>query len=345
MRVSIIDRNTIIKGLRIAIILSLIILSILILLTLDVEKLLELIQNTKPIYLLILILMILFNWIFAGLQIKLLVTTVGSRLSLLESISVYLSGAFVSNVTPFATGGGPFQVYFLHNKGVNIGQSSMIILIQFVLRLFFFGLITPIFFIFFNWTIIPGEIPLYLYYIAFCFALLFSILIMMFILVPGITDAIIKWIFKHEKINNYVKKSRKAKKILVKGRKELKEFRLSFVILSRNKGRLLLAGLYTIIYWSLIFLIIPIISLGLGLKPYFLRSYFIQGIYYLILPFMPTPGASGIAEIGFATLFMAYIPRALLGLFTFTWRIITFYSILLVGGIITLKEIGRDGII
>jgi len=56
---------------------------------------------------------------------------------------------------------------------------------------------------------------------------------------------------------------------------------------------------------------------------------------------MPTPGASGTAEVGFASLFSFFVPLYLLGLFVGAWRLIVFYFNLFIGAIILLLEIKK----
>ncbi len=342
--VNIADKKTILRGLRFAIVISLAISALIILITMDKSSLKQIITDIKKEYIFYIIVIMLLNWVFAGLRLKTLVETIDGNISLKDSIVIYLSGAFVSNVTPFATGGGPFQIYFLHKKGVNVGKSSTAIVIQFVLRLFYLGLLTPIFIIFFNKNISSGVLPNYLFYMAFGFGVLVSIAIIILILVPSITGKLINLIFKIRKLKNFLRNSHKAKRWLVKARSELREFRNSLEVMSRYKGRLCLAGVYTALYWSTIFLVIPLILKGLGLESYIFRSYVMQTIFYLVLPYTPLPGASGLAEVGFASIFVAFIPGNLIGLVTFAWRLFTFYLILLVGGFFALREISKKRI-
>jgi uncharacterized protein (TIRG00374 family) len=57
---------------------------------------------------------------------------------------------------------------------------------------------------------------------------------------------------------------------------------------------------------------------------------------------MPTPGGSGVAEVGFASLFSFFVPLHLLGLFVGVWRLIVFYFNLCIGAIILLTEIKKS---
>jgi len=122
---------------------------------------------------------------------------------------------------------------------------------------------------------------------------------------------------------------------------EIKEFHKSFSLLEENWIKLLLSTLYTIIFWGTFFLVAPLILLGFNLHFNFSHVLVMQVIFYFILPFMPTPGGSGTAEVGFASLFSFFVPLHLLGLFVGTWRFIVFYFNLCIGAIVLLVEIKR----
>lgn len=74
-----------------------------------------------------------------------------------------------------------------------------------------------------------------------------------------------------------------------------------------------------------------------------MEAYIMQTLIYLVLPFFPTPGASGVAELGVASLFIAFIPGNYLGIVVFGWRFFTFYLLLIPGGILCLREISKGG--
>jgi len=128
--------------------------------------------------------------------------------------------------------------------------------------------------------------------------------------------------------------------LIVKGREELREFHKSMELLAHHKLKVLLAIISTVVYWSSLFLIIPVILKGLGYEPYYLKSYVMQTIFNMVIPYMPTPGASGVAEVAFASIFISFIPKGIIGIVTFLWRFITFYFILIIGGFFALRELG-----
>ncbi len=332
------------SGLRLAVIISLLFSAAIIFFTIDENSLQKVLESLSFKYIIYLLLIYAGYWLFSGLRLAIMVNTVGGKIGLWDGIKVALSGAFVSNVTPFATGGGPFQIYFLHKKGVNLGKSSTVVVFQFVLRIFFFGLSIPFYYIFFRSAIDSGAIPDTFFYLALILGFVFSFFLLILILVPSITNGLLKNLFKMKFVRKIFKKSHKAKKLLVKGKRELEDFRHSLRVMSRYKSRLFLAFLCTIAYWIFLFSIMPVILMALGLEPNFMKAFVMQTIYFLIIPFMPTPGASGIAEMSIASIFASFMPSSLIGFVTFAWRLVTFYLVLLVGGIIAFREFYKGSI-
>jgi hypothetical protein len=337
-----IDRKTVFKGLRVAVVLSLLISAIIIVITIDEDTLGRVLESMDMKYLWIILGLILLNITAAGLRLRVMISTVDKTLSLIDCMIIHISGAFVSNVTPFASGGGPFQIYFLHKKGVNVGKASTAVVTNFLLRLFYFGILTPIFLIFFNDYISAGVIPDYLFYLAFSMGVLISAGIILLTLVPKIGDRLTDYILHINKINKFIRRSYRAKRWLVKSRRELRDFRKSLGLLRQNKKGLFWGAFYTIVFWSSLFMIMPVVLMSFGAEPHFFQAYIMQTIFYLMLPYTPTPGASGVAEIGFASLFVAFIPSDIVGLVTFGWRLFTFYTILVIGGIFALREISKS---
>ncbi|MFW6022492.1 MAG: lysylphosphatidylglycerol synthase transmembrane domain-containing protein [Halanaerobiaceae bacterium] len=339
-KTNIVDAAAVFKGLKIAISLSLLFSAILILMTLDKAAFIKAVDSINIITILKVIILILINFIAAGLKFKIMVSATGNYISLYTGVKLYLAGAFISNVTPMATGGGPFQIYFLHKRGINLGQGTMVILTQFILRIFFFTTGSLVFFVFFKDYISPGILPGYLFYIAFGVGFLITISLIIFSIVPGISEALINLLFKINFIRKFVTKHYKIKKLIAKGRLELREFHQSMELLIEHKMKVFWTAVSTIIYWTAIFMIIPVILMGMGYEPYFFKAYVMQTIFNLIIPYMPTPGASGIAEVGFASIFISFIPRGIIGIVTFMWRFATFYLILVIGGFYAIRELG-----
>ena len=336
------DAGKAIKGLKIAIGLSLLFSAIVVLATFDEEAFLKAISSLSPLIILEILILLAINYITAGMEVKIMVKATGNSLSLQEGIKSFLVSSFASNVTPIASGGGPFQIYFLHKRGISLGQATTVVLAKFVLRSFYFSFSSLFFLLFFNDLISPGALPDKVFYICIILGFLIAVGIIAFCISPDLINYIIKSLFRFKKVRNLVRKNYGLKRLLVRGRKELREFHHSMELLAQHKKSLLLAACCTFLYWSSLFLIVPVILRGLGYEPNFFQSYIMLTIFNLIIPYMPTPGASGMAELGFASIFVSFIPKGIIGLVTFLWRFASFYLILIIGGFFTFRELGWE---
>ncbi|TDX49192.1 lysylphosphatidylglycerol synthase transmembrane domain-containing protein [Orenia marismortui] len=336
-----IDKATIKKGLKLSLIVSILALVLLFAFTIN-EDTINKIKKLNHFYLLLAIVVNILMWVVGGLRIKLIANALEEEISLKFAVQTFLVGAFVSNVTPFASGGGPFQVLLLHRKGISLGKSSTVIIVQFVLRLLFFSFLSPLFFFLFSDLINPGIIPSSIFNSLIIISLVISAIIVYFIWQPDK----IKVIAKSLKKLNFLKvlmKSERANSLLDKLYKEMEEFHDSLWELTKyKKTSLIWAAFFTVVFWVLFFIIAPIILLGLGAKPFFVQAFVTQTIFYLILPYIPTPGGSGVAEFGFATLFSSFVPAGLIGLLAILWRFLTFYLVIIIGGIILFKMIAKS---
>lgn len=109
-----------------------------------------------------------------------------------------------------------------------------------------------------------------------------------------------------------------------------------------RKGRLALAFLATLFTMGFYFLLAPVLLRGLGITDVPLTKAMALGmaIAYL-LPFVPTPGASGFAEVVSSALFLTVCPKRLLGVYVLLWRFLTFYIGVMLGATVILRMLRR----
>jgi uncharacterized protein (TIRG00374 family) len=73
---------------------------------------------------------------------------------------------------------------------------------------------------------------------------------------------------------------------------------------------------------------------ALGLPAHFVDVLLVQTLITFLLYFAPTPGASGLAEMLSAAVMSIYVPRELLGSYTFIWRFINSYATVIFGALL-----------
>jgi len=257
---------------------------------------------------------------------------------------VYYISNFAGGITPFLSGTLPTQIY-LFNKDIKnkmtLGKATMVATIMPLIKTLVFTIFTPIIFFIFKRTITNYTI---LSTILINGAILISLFFLfLFFLAIKYPEKMIKIILKIQNFPYILKFSKKdtVLRFFNKVILEIKEYHKSFYLLKENWIKLLLSTLYTIIFWGTLFLVAPLLLWGFNLNFNFSHVLVMQVIFYFILPFMPTPGGSGTAEAGFASLFSFFVSLHLLGLFVGTWRFIVFYFNLFIGAIVLLVEIKK----
>ncbi len=295
-------------------------------------------------YLFLSLILMVFAAVIDAFRIKMVVEAVKEKITFTEALKVYYISNFAGGITPFFSGTLPTQIY-LFNKNIKnkmtLGKATMIATIMPLTKTLVFSIFTPIIFFSFKRTITNYTIlSAILIYGAILISLFF---LSLFFLAVKYPDKMLGIIFKIQHLPCILKFSKKEQilRLLDRVTLEIEEFHKSFSLLRENWIKLLLSILYTIIFWGAFLLIAPLLLWGFDLSFNFAHVLVMQAIFYFILPFMPTPGGSGTAEVGFASIFSFFVPLHLLGLFVGAWRFIVFYFNLCIGAIVLLVEIKR----
>jgi len=297
----------------------------------------------RPIYLFLALGLIILEWLLEALRIQKIVHALGSSVTYRKILKISLIGSFFSKITPFDTGGEPFQIYLLHkDRGLTLGESTAVIMIKTLLGHFsrlFLGMLLPFLVIFFwkQWlfttktarTLVNIGIFIYLGFISF----------LLFITLKPQTVKRIIFYLLHRQIFLRFSPS-KAKEWLTKLSRTIDDFKQAKQkILTTHPADLVMIGFLSLLCWTLIILLPVILLYGMGVHSPIMQTLAIAIIFYLATAYAPTPGSSGAAELGFAALFSVLVPKPLLGIFVLIWRVFSYYAGLLVGGFLTLREI------
>ncbi|WP_231593698.1 lysylphosphatidylglycerol synthase transmembrane domain-containing protein [Methanosarcina siciliae] len=70
-----------------------------------------------------------------------------------------------------------------------------------------------------------------------------------------------------------------------------------------------------------------------------LLAFAAQVLLAIVMVILATTGASGVAELGAASIFSAFINASIIGVTIIAWRSLTYYMNLLLGGVMSLKMI------
>ena len=251
-----------------------------------------------------------------------------------SAVILLLRTQFVNAITPFATGGQPYQVYYLNKEGVRSSTSTSIILENFIvyqIALVFLGIVAMMCNFFFH--IFPHN-DILTHLITLGFVINTVVIIVSFIVAFGkkISKKIINFgINILSKLR--IVKDKEAK--LEKWNESITNFHKSAKVLMNDK-KLFFSMIFVNLVALSILYIIPVFvlyaagnfnSVNVGLA-------IIASAYVMLIgSFVPIPGGTGGLEYGFIKFYGFFIQGSLLSATMLIWRFITYYFGLIVGAV------------
>ena len=284
--------------------------------------------------------LILVLFVLEGLRIRLLVYMLGrgQRLTLWNAVQVFLFTFFFASVTPFASGEWPAHIYALNREGLSVGESSAVTATR--------ALITRLIFTFtavFLLVVFRGKpVPVF-YNRIYLYAVSVSILTALFLFIilrkTFLLNRLLQRICSQNRVKHWLAESPSGKKAYFVVERELRAFLHTARSFNRLKaGDLLLIILLSLAYWFCFFSVAPLILLGLEQQVPYLQALIWQFVIQMVIVYLPLPGGSGVAELGLAGLFVLFVHPSVIGIFVVVWRLLTYYLLLLCGGVIALGK-------
>lgn len=240
----------------------------------------------------------------------------------MAAVRIALTWDFASAVTPSTIGGAPVATFAMTREGIQLGQSSAIMLYSVLLDQFWYAMAVPILLISgFYFQVLPAEIGLvgnvtmtliYIGLLAYGAVLAYGLLIN-----PSAIKKVVKVIFKLPFLRKYSDKVNAEAENLESYSKLLRKKPFTFVLKAFY--------LSTMTWLCKIALpVIVVLSLLPGNEILLSLRSLAMNLAFLVIP---TPGGSGGVEGLFAIFLGPLIARkAFIGLAVFAWRIITYYS-------------------
>lgn len=251
-----------------------------------------------------------------------------------------LIGQFLNGITPFSTGGQPFQVYLLKKDGHRISDSTSAMVkdsIAYQVALLIMGIFSIIL------NLVLKTIPVNsrltpLIIIGFIINIMVLLFLFMIIRMRKTTLSLInKLLFILNKIRK--KNTDQLKKRIEKG---LDNFYNCYAELRKNKKQFIITVLTNVINLTLLYMIPYIIFKSLNTNTFdIMRSIMLASFVMLMGNFVPIPGATGGIEYGFIKFFgvfntnISVISGAML-----LWRFVTYFFGMLIGFIMLIIKEG-----
>lgn len=300
----------------------------------DFVGILEVLLNSKKIYIIIVIAIILISDLIKSLEISTLIKKENKNYEYKDGLYLTFKTNFFNGITPFSVGGQPFQIYTLKKKnnidyitGANIvfkdfyaHQMSLVILSVMALTL---NMVFDI--------VIINSITRKLLFIG----LVINLSISMFLIfltcsksnLKFIINIFVETLFKLKIIKDKDMVLTKINASISKFKKQISEIlvnpKLIIFCILLNSLKLLCIGCATYFCFK-----------SVGSNVTLLSSLVIYMLILTMSASIPIPGASGGMEYGFIALFSYYVIDAKLAATMLLWRGLTYYLPLIFGGTI-----------
>ena len=306
----------------------------------DIKKIANIFKTSvKWYYLLACLGVVLLYFFFVETSLFILIKNKYKDISSFQVYNIAGSGLFFDAITPFSTGGQPFQAYALKRMNVKLSDSTSILLVNFLVYQIVLNVFTAILLIFY-YPRIHEQVDNIVIFIIVGFTINF--LIMALLILIGTTKFMGKAIIK---LMDLLCKIKFLNKLIGKEKDNFKQYvndmQSAFKDMKNHFGIVFICvitrSISLIIYYSIPFLAFLSIGINLGFDN-FIYCIAVTSFSLTIAIWVPTPGSSGGAELAFTTLFVGLINNeskderqalALSGMLV--WRFFTYYLSIIYG--------------
>ena len=282
--------------------------------------------------------LVALDWLSEAVRLRLLCRALGEEVSISSVLRIVFLGVFFARITPFDSGGEPFQVYALHRNGVPLGHATAMIAVKALLHglaRVSLGILVPV------WLILTAKgwhlsraAAIALYAGMAIYIGVFVLVILMFVY-RGAAQRLVLRVFNSGPLARLFGR-RRLDAALARLEDHYRAFVAAVSHFGRERrGTILAVTLISFVSWSAVLAVPVILVRALGGASPLAEVAATAIIFYLAVAYAPTPGSSGAAEIGFATLFARFVPLPLVGVLVLLWRLLTHYLSLLLGFMVT----------
>lgn len=294
------------------------------------QEIISTILKMNYIWIFVAILALIIYRLCASLGHYYIIKANNGKVSYLKCFQINLMILFFHGITPFAGGGQPMEIYFLHKEGIPVTKATNITLQNFIvyqIALIITGLMALIYNHIFN--VFPND-SLIKYLVVLGFTINTLVLVVTFILSFGkktnkfIIEKGIHFLAK-------IKIIKEEKKTQEKCQKYLQSFHDNAIELKKNKKIVAFMVLINIIGLMTMYSMPYPILRGMGININIFKV--ITAIAYVMIigSFVPIPGGTGGIEYSFIFFFQYLISGSILHAAMLVWRLISYYFGMVLG--------------
>lgn len=299
------------------------------------------VKNLQPLFILIAFAAIILYCILDGCVLFLLTKTKYKSYSFFRALKTSMIGLFYSAITPLSVGGQPMQIVEMAHSKIEFGDASSFVIVKMIIYQ-----IALILYAQAAIFLCPNfDVPKFWFFTASGFLLniiFIGIIVFMSIkkdLVIKICTAYINF-FSHTKFFRI----KNPDLTLQNSIKQINLFHKSTKLISRKKVAFIFIFFVTFIQLTIYYLIPYLVLKSFGIDNNIYRAIFATSLIYMITAFVPIPGAIMANEGAFYIFFKVFISKSFVVPIIFIWRFITYYFLILIGGIIIITDMTKNSV-
>jgi uncharacterized protein (TIRG00374 family) len=286
------------------------------------ERGLEPLRTVAPLVLIVGCVQALLDQVFGGLRIWCCARALGVRMRLWPCILANCANVFLGGVTPSQHAGGPAQIWILVRNGMRFTAATVTSFCTYLGTVTFFLALAGVL------TVVRGMYPVSgaVGALTGSAAVLFAGTLLVGAVAlprPDVVIAAMRAVLS--RLPRFG--PRLVASAGVRGLEQLLRDYSIMMKTALRTGKWLFAAvvvLSTLIYVNKFF-VAYVVARGLALSPSPLEVLHLQAVQSLVTYFVPTPGASGVAEVTAAELMGGVVPKDKMGAFIVLWRTMSLY--------------------
>lgn len=296
----------------------------------------EIINTIKNMNLLLFLLAIIVFILYVFIKsiiMKIVVNNFKKDYTIKKSFRMGLETNFFHAITPFATGGQPYEIYRLNKDGISVINAANISIQNFIIYQTALVLL-GIFAVTYNYIFkLYPDITLLRNLVLIGFIINFLVIVVLFSITyfkkgnKVVINFIINILSKLKIIKNKEEKINQFEKYL-------SDFNDGAKILLKNKKKFIMLILLQLLSLSLLYLVPYFIVKGVGLNISIINVIVTSAYVMLIGAFVPIPGGTGGLEYGFISFYGNFITGPKINAIMLIWRFVTYYFGMILGAII-----------
>ena len=285
-------------------------------------------------YILVALILLVLFWLFRSYPIYTFCKKINKDFKYLSAVQLTLRTQFFNAVTPFATGGQPYQIYHLKQLGIDYAASTSVVIQNFIvyqIALVFLGIVAlisnQIFDIFKNAELLQRLIAL---------GFIINALVIILLFVVAFSKKLNKIIINFGiKVLTKLRIVKDKEKKLKEWDEYINKFNKCANILLKDKKTFILNILCNFVALCSLYLVPLFVLYSMGNFNAFSAGVSIVTCAYIMIigSFVPIPGATGGLEFGFVQFYGNFITGSKLSAMMLVWRFITYYFAMIVGAV------------